>query len=85
MRDGLANGQGTTTFASGKKYVGKYRDGRWHGQGTITFANGNKYVGEFKDDKKHGQGTYTSADKEVIQKGIWKNGCLEDFCPRMRY
>ena len=53
---------GTTTFASGDKYVGEFKDGKKHGQGAYTFANGNKYVGEYKDDKRNGQGTDTFAD-----------------------
>jgi hypothetical protein len=61
-KDYTYHGQGTLTWANGRKYVGEWKDGKAHGQGTETFANGRKYVGEFKDDKYHGQGTFTFAD-----------------------
>ena len=60
-RNGELSGQGTYTFADGKKYVGEYKDGKYHGQGTYTFADGDKYVGEFKDGGRNGQGTLTYA------------------------
>ena len=75
--NGNLNGQGTTTFPNGEKYVGEYKDGKYQGQGTFTFADGNKYVGEFQDGKYQGQGTFTHAngDKYVGgQKDGEKNG-----------
>ena len=58
---------GTLTFASGEKYVGKFKDNKYNGQGTITFPSGQKYVGEFNDNKRNGQGTitYPSGEKYV--------------------
>jgi hypothetical protein len=76
--NGNLNGQGTTTFPNGEKYVGEYKDGKKNGQGTYYFladnqSKGDKYVGEFKDGKYHGQGTYTFASgaKHV---GEYKDG-----------
>ena len=43
------HGQGTYTWADGRKYVGEYKDGKFHGQGTYTYADGVSYVGEFKN------------------------------------
>ena len=59
MKDGIPNGQGTSTFRDGGKYIGEYREGLLNGQGTFTWSNGNKYVGEFKDGLLNGQGIST--------------------------
>ena len=34
-----AHGQGTSTFASGSKYVGMFQNGKAHGRGTLTFPS----------------------------------------------
>ena len=77
-KDGKKHGQGTCTYANGHKYVGEWSDGLFNGQGTYTWSDGRKYVGEWKDDKQQGQGTFTGADGIVKQKGIWKNGKLDE-------
>jgi hypothetical protein len=56
------NGQGTSTFSDGEKYVGSMKNGKKNGQGTETFPDGRKYIGEYKDGKRNGQGTYTHSD-----------------------
>ena len=74
-KDGARNGQGTFTWADGRKYVGAWKDGQRNGQGTFTWANGkfagDSYVGEWKNNIINGQGTYTwsNGDKYV---GEWK-------------
>tara|TARA_B110001452_G_C15230198_1_gene426192 strand:+ start:130 stop:2079 length:1950 start_codon:yes stop_codon:yes gene_type:complete len=65
------NGQGTITYKSGAKYIGKFKYGEQHGQGTITYKGGGKYQGEFKDGYKDGQGTYTWANGNKYV-GEWK-------------
>ena len=69
-------GQGTSTCASGDKYIGEYKDNFFNGQGTKTFGKGkwegDKYVGKFKNNLRHGQGTYTWADGTFFS-GLWKN------------
>jgi len=62
LKDGIPNGQGTSTFRDGGKYVGEFRDGLLNGQGTFTWSNGNKYVGGFKDGLLNGQGISTLFD-----------------------
>ncbi|MAI41597.1 MAG: hypothetical protein CMP95_03980 [Gammaproteobacteria bacterium] len=66
---------GTSTWASGDKYVGEFesRYGELTGTGTFTSASGDKYVGEFLDGERTGTGTFTSAsgDKYV---GEWRDG-----------
>ena len=54
-----AHGQGTSTFASGSKYVGMFQNGKAHGRGTLTFPDGRTYVGMFQNGKAHGRGTLT--------------------------
>jgi hypothetical protein len=58
---------GTSTSASGNKYVGEFHYGDFNGQGTFTGANGNKHIGAFKDDYPNRQGTFIFAtgDKYV--------------------
>tara|TARA_Y100000588_G_scaffold103585_1_gene112898 strand:- start:870 stop:1895 length:1026 start_codon:yes stop_codon:yes gene_type:complete len=60
--NGMPNGQGTRTWASGEKYIGEWKDGKRHGQGTGERPNGDKYSGEWKDGKPHGYGFKTDAD-----------------------
>jgi hypothetical protein len=64
---------GSTTFASGSKYVGEFKYGSYNGQGTYTYSDGEKYVGGFKDGTfhEHGTYTYTNGDKYV---GEFKSG-----------
>ena len=64
---------GTSTPASGHKYVGEWKDGKSHGQGTYTWPDGEKYVGEYKDGKKNGQGTQTWASGQKYV-GEYKDG-----------
>ncbi len=73
LKDGIPNGQGTSTFRDGGKYVGEFREGLLNGQGTFTWSNGNKYVGEFKDGLLNGQGISTLFDRRKYV-GEFKNG-----------
>ena len=73
QEDDKRAGQGTITYADGRKYVGEWQNDKQHGQGTYTFADGSKYVGEYQDDKRHGQGTLTFADGRKGEGG-WKDG-----------
>ena len=36
-------------FASGEKYVGKFKDGKHHGQGTKTLADGSVVKGIWRN------------------------------------
>ena len=71
LKEGIPNGQGTSTFRDGGKYVGEFRDGLLNGQGTSTLFDGRKYVGEFKDGKRWNGTMY---DKEGNIIGKWWNG-----------
>ena len=73
VKNGLRNGQGTYTFADGKKYIGQFKDDVFFGNGTLMNADGSKYVGQFKDDQMSGQGTYTWPDNSRYI-GQFKNG-----------
>jgi len=67
------NGQGTTTFQGGWKYVGEFKNGEASGQGIATHKDGWKYVGEFKNGDRNGQGTVTCPDGERYV-GEFKDG-----------
>jgi clan AA aspartic protease (TIGR02281 family) len=59
--NGLRSGEGTYTWADGRKYVGTFRGGLPNGHGAYTLANGDTYVGEFRDNLWV-EGTYTWRD-----------------------
>lgn len=76
--DGLANGQGTMTWADDAVYEGEFAGGKRNGQGTYTFAEDDEsgcreYAGEFANDKRDGQGTMTWTNGAVYE-GEWKDG-----------
>ena len=70
-KDGERHGQGTVTYADGKKYVGQFENGRKHGEGTQTWSNGKKYVGEWNKGKRTGSGVMTNRDGSKFD-GEWK-------------
>ena len=76
LKDGLRNGQGAYTFASGNKYVGQFKDNKFTGQGTYTFADGRKYVGQWKDDKYDGWGTLYYANGAIYKAALWRDDNL---------
>jgi clan AA aspartic protease (TIGR02281 family) len=59
--NGLRSGEGTYTWADGRKYVGTFRNGLPNGHGTYTLANGDTYAGEFRNNLWT-EGTYTWRD-----------------------
>jgi hypothetical protein len=63
VKNGLRHGNGTYTFADGKKYIGQFKDDQYSGAGTLLMADGSRYVGQFKDDQFNGLGTYTWSDQ----------------------
>ena len=71
--DGLANGQGTMTWADDAVYEGEFAGGKRNGQGTYTWADGSVYEGEWVNGLKNGQGTYTNPNG-YCYKGEWKDG-----------
>ena len=73
LRNGVPNGQGTMTYASGARYEGEFKDGKPNGQGTSTDKNVGKHTGEYKDGKYHGQGNLTSP-KGTTYVGEFKDG-----------
>lgn len=59
--NGLRSGEGTYTWADGRKYAGTFRRGLPNGHGIYTLANGETYAGDFQDNRRT-QGTYTWPD-----------------------
>lgn len=74
-KDNKRHGQGTVTYESGAKFVGKWKSDEYT-YGTYTWANGNTHVGSWKDGKRNGQGIYTLTNG-VVQEGIWKDNVFQ--------
>ena len=52
FKDGKFHGQGTYTWADGKrKYVGEWKDSKFHGEGTFTNKDGTKDEGKWVNNK----------------------------------
>jgi len=73
VKNGLRHGQGTYTFADGKKYIGQFKDDEYSGSGTLIQSDGSRYVGQFKDDQFNGPGSYTWPDFAKYT-GQFRNG-----------
>jgi hypothetical protein len=73
IKDGKANGSGTTKWTDGAVYVGKYKNGLWHGQGKMVWANGEVYEGSFMNGLRHGKGKYTYPNGEFYE-GDYRDG-----------
>ncbi len=73
LSDGMANGQGTMTYASGGQYTGEFKNDKFDGQGTWVMPNCCTYIGNFKDDMFNGQGAITFVAGESYTGGF-KNG-----------
>ena len=55
--NGVREGRGKMTFASGNTYNGQWKNGMMHGLGEFVFAGtGERYVGEFVNGAYNGQG-----------------------------
>ena len=74
VENGVPNGQGTETFASGNKYVGEYKDDEMNGQGTYSFPNGTKAVGDFREGRPWNITEYGIFGKII---GKYDNGVKE--------
>jgi hypothetical protein len=73
VKNGLRQGNGTYTFADGKKYIGQFKEDMYFGSGTLIMPDGSRYVGQFKDDQFNGQGTYSWPDNSRYS-GQFLNG-----------
>ena len=74
MKDDTRNGQGTKTYPSGEKYVGKWKDNLQNGQGVYA-TNKYTYEGGFRDFYFYGQGKKTYVDG-TIEEGEWKDDMM---------
>lgn len=73
IKDGKANGHGTTTWTDGAVYVGKYKNDLWHGRGKMKWANGEVYEGSFMNGFRHGKGKTTYPNGEFYE-GDYRDG-----------
>lgn len=65
--EGALQGQGTETYANGRKYVGEFKNTKYHGIGTDSYPDGKSYTGEFANGHPHGKGVLTNADGSVYK------------------
>jgi len=61
----LANGMGTSRYANGTVYKGRFRNGMFNGHGTLTMTDGSVFEGEFQNGLADGPGSLTHADGTV--------------------
>lgn len=67
-------GNGTTKFADGAKYVGEYKANLLDGYGEITYANETIYKGYWKNGNKHGKGRVFDRNNIDGVVGEWNFG-----------
>ena len=48
LANGLPDGKGIYTFATGDRYEGDFKEGKREGRGTYTFSSGTQQIGEFE-------------------------------------
>lgn len=73
IKEGKANGSGTTTWTNGAVYVGKYKNDLWHGRGKMKWANGEVYEGSFMNGLRHGKGKTMYPNGEFYE-GDYRDG-----------
>ncbi len=69
--NGLRDGHGLYTWASGNRYVGEWSLDRQNGKGTLILTSGAVYEGEFRAGREHGNGKMTWPN------GAWYEGAYE--------
>ena len=70
--NGMYNGQGVFTWASGATLTGTFVDDQ-PSYGTQTFSDGRVYTGAYRDNKRNGTGHMSWADGASYQ-GEWLDG-----------
>jgi len=58
VKDGLPDGEGSTTWASGNQLRGRYRQELPSGPGRFTWASGSTYEGDFAQGLPNGKGRF---------------------------
>jgi hypothetical protein len=68
--NGMYDGFGVLSEASGSRYEGQWSMGKRHGKGTHTSADGTEeYNGDWEKDRRHGRGQLTCPDFTYV--GEW--------------
>lgn len=79
FKDGLPNGRGVKTFASGYRIQGEFKNDRATGPCVVTYGNGDRFEVAFKDGGAHGWGIRTFANGDRFA-GEFKNGRAHGPC-----
>ena len=79
--NGVIEGKGTVTWATGEKYEGNWKAGKREGYGKYYYKTGERYEGYFKNGDCHGDGiyyySYSDAQDRKKLEGHWVDGELE--------
>ena len=71
---GQPHGEGTASFADGRKYVGPFVNGKCHGKNAFfTYGNGDTFEGSF-DNNLFKEGKYTNIKAGEYFVGSFTNG-----------
>jgi hypothetical protein len=65
-RDGLPSGNGTYTFADGRRFEGEFAAGKANGRARLHYGNGDILEGSFKDGQLLGTGRLLRVSGEVL-------------------
>lgn len=71
-----ANGEGTSIYSDGGKYIGQFKEGKREGKGKMFWEDGSTYDGQWKNDFKDGHGISTNMDGvvsfDIYKESIWR-------------
>lgn len=79
--DGIPNGKGELTYASGEKYIGTFSNGRLTGKGKWILISGKTFEGMFEDGKQvEGDGILEDTNGDIytgyFRKGLRMHGIV---------
>jgi hypothetical protein len=65
-RDGVPHGEGTYSYADGRRFEGRFEVGRVNGRARFVYPSGDVLEGEFRNDELFGVGRMARTSGEVL-------------------